>query len=163
MHPDRVEFHINRKFRRKGKSGNRMSTIIFWVLGAVVLVFGGYSNYTNWKTYFASKREKEIFMKNHHDAKVAIVGKTASGYAGLEPLSVLDWPVLWRWRLRRIWMLHSAIPCRWSTSHCAFIWSLWPLKPLRFLESAILRKDLCMQIHTDVISRSMASKLEDGF
>lgn len=52
-----------------------MSTIIFWVLGAVVLVFGGYSNYTNWKTYFASKREKEIFMKNHHDAKVAIVGK----------------------------------------------------------------------------------------
>lgn len=52
-----------------------MASIIFWVLGAVVLVLGIYTNYTNWKTYFASKKEKELFMKNHSDAETTVIGK----------------------------------------------------------------------------------------
>lgn len=52
-----------------------MASILFWVLGGVVLVLGIYSNYTNWKTYFAAKKAKEEFMKNHPDAEVTYAGK----------------------------------------------------------------------------------------
>lgn len=55
-----------------------MSAILFWVLGAILLVMGIYTNWMNWKIFFASKTAKEEFMKNHPDAQIEITAKYRS-------------------------------------------------------------------------------------
>ncbi|MCF0245974.1 MAG: hypothetical protein HUJ55_04030 [Ileibacterium sp.] len=53
-----------------------MSDALFWVVAAIIVAMGVFSNYTNWKQYKASKEAKEIFMKNHKDAEVTELPKT---------------------------------------------------------------------------------------
>lgn len=47
-----------------------MQDLFFWILAVVIIGLGAYTNYTNWKTFFRSREEKEMFMKNHKDAVI---------------------------------------------------------------------------------------------
>lgn len=49
--------------------------ILFWVIGALLVGFGLFMNYTNWRVWSESKKSKEQFLKNHQDSKSITIGK----------------------------------------------------------------------------------------
>lgn len=49
--------------------------IFFWVIAILLIAFGLFMNYTNWKVWLASRKAKEQFCQNHKDAKIIVLGK----------------------------------------------------------------------------------------
>lgn len=52
-----------------------MSDIFFWVIAAIMIGLGGYSNYTNWTIFFKAREAKATFLKNHKDGQETRINK----------------------------------------------------------------------------------------
>lgn len=51
--------------------------LFFWIIAALLAAIGIYMNYRNWKTYFESRKAKEVFLKNHPDSRTVKMGTAA--------------------------------------------------------------------------------------
>lgn len=54
-------------------------SIFYWVIALLLVGMGGFTGYSNWKTYFDARKERESYLKKHPDAEVVKFGFTRAG------------------------------------------------------------------------------------